>query len=350
MIYEKELDFARDIKDAPLRRLYLLYGSEEYLKELYLKMMIQRATGGVFTDFNVHRLSAENGIDSEELISAVQAAPFMCERSCAVLDNLNPDKLGAGDLEQLYGVMKDSPEECVFVLIVRTHDFDARRSAKAKALVREADKHGAVVELGKRSPADLVKFMRSYLKKSGTQLEPELARLLIEYCGSDMLTLKNEMDKLAAYSGYDKITRGHIDEAASQTVNARVFELSRVILEGGYESAMSMLGDLLYLKEAPVAIIGALSANYIDLYRAKAAQAQAKPESELLRLFDYKGREFRARNAMRTANKYSVEFLERSIGILARADMMLKTGRTEDTVVLQQTLTQLYRERQRERK
>lgn len=349
MQYTNELDFARDIKDAPLKNAYLFYGSEEYLKELYLARIQDRATGGMFRDFNIHRLSAENGIPFEALISSVQAIPMMCEKSCTVLDSLSPDKLAAADAKRLCEIIAEIPPECVLVLLIREPDFSPK-SAKGKGIVAAVDKIGAVIELSKRGAGDLVKFIRAYLKQQGSAISVELAKELLEHCGSEMLTLRGEMDKLAACSGYGTITREHIDEIATKTVSARVFDLSARILDGDYTRAMRILHDLLYLKEPAVSILSILAMSYTDLYRAKAAQMEAKPEAEFIAMFEYKGREFRARNALRQAPKYSPAFLERSIALLSQADMRLKSSRTDDTIILEQLVTELYRERQRERK
>lgn len=53
--------------------------------------------------------------------------------------------------------------------------------------------------------------------------------------------------------------------------------------------------------------------------------------------FQYRGKEFRLRNAARDASRLSIDVLRRSLDTLAQADLRLKSSRTDKRVVLEQT-------------
>ena len=166
----------------------------------------------------------------------------------------------------------------------------------------------AAVDVYKRqSTADIVKLLCSGATRRNCRLLPENARLLVEQCGDDLNLLLNELDKLCALAGEGEITREMIESAGSKNLEASVFDLSKAILQNHYARAYAILHRLLSQKEEPVNILAVLSTAYADLYRAKVAAAAGKQADTLTADFQYRGREFRLRNAARDASRLSME-------------------------------------------
>lgn len=97
-----------------------------------------------------------------------------------------------------------------------------------------------------------------------------------------------------------------------------------------------------------MAILGALASGIIDIYRAKVASRQGKGVNEVLAAFDYKGREFRVRNAFREVSRCSTAFLRSAIQLLTETDQQLKSARISDQVLMEELLTKLFVLRQQE--
>jgi len=156
-----------------------------------------------------------------------------------------------------------------------------------------------------------------------------------------MLLLAAEVDKLAAYCR-GEITREAISKVTVQTIDAEVFDLSKAILRRDYAGTMGILDKLFYLRVPEINILSALSSAFVDLYRAKAARSADVQLAEAVKSFDYKGRDFRMRNALRDASKYSLAFLKQALEILSQADYRIKSSRTESRIILEQAVTELF--------
>ena len=58
--------------------------------------------------------------------------------------------------------------------------------------------------------------------------------------------------------------------------------------------------------------------------------------------FDYRGRDFRVRNAMMEVSRCSTGFLRGAVVLLTEADTQLKSSRIKDQVILEKLITQLF--------
>ena len=106
-----------------------------------------------------------------------------------------------------------------------------------------------------------------------------MAEKLVALCGEDMARIRNECDKLVAFKKGGEVDEASVDALVCATTEATAFELSRAILQGNRKNAFFKLQQLFELREAPVAILSAISLSFIDLYRGRVAQtARASQE------------------------------------------------------------------------
>ena len=88
-------------------------------------------------------------------------------------------------------------------------------------------------------------------------------------------------------------------------------------------------------------ILGVLNMTFIDLYRAKTAMLSGKTAQDVRERYNYRGKEFRMKNAFRDAAKYSVKTLRECLEILSEADIKLKTTKNDGRIVVEQVLASI---------
>lgn len=341
MTFSEEGQLLQHIKSGELAPVYLLYGEEKYLQGLYCQRLIKAAVGDTFLEFNLHQFEG-NRMEIDQLLEACEAMPFMSEKRCVVVKDFPFSSLAGKDKEKLEAFLSEPVETTVLVLLVEDEDFLPKKNSKAKKWLSLVDKSGIVMELGKRKPADMVRFLQKRAQQQGCSLSRELCYYLMERCENDMLTLANEVEKTAAFAGSGEITKEQIDAVTIKAVSAKVYDLSRAILADQYEKALSIVEELLYLRYQPTVILSALSGAYVDLYIAKTAKNGGKGQKEILENFEYKGRDFVVRNSLRDCGKYSLDVLRSSIDHLAQMDYRMKSSRADSAVLLEQAVTQLF--------
>ncbi len=340
-----ESELKKQLAAGELYSLYLLAGEEKYLVKRGARRLIRRAGGESFPEFNCQEFGSGSSVDS--IADAVEALPFFAEHKCVALSDWNVEERDSAELDKLYELLDSVPETTTLVLWYPTLEFDGKKSAKWKKLLKKVQEKGGVLFFERRSEADLQKLLLREAEKAGCGLSRQLAGRIVEYAGRDVTQLLGEMEKLCAFAlgsasgGPPEITADMVEDLVPKTMETTVFLMSNALVAGNYEKAYSLLDTLLYQNEEPIAILGALASAYVDMARVRAALESGQPAAAAGEYGDYKGKEFRLRNAERNGRSLKPEVLRQSLDLLLEADMALKGSRLEGRIVLEELIAKL---------
>ena len=334
-----EAELKKQIEKSDFSNLYVLYGEESYLIGYYAQKLIAKAKGGAFEDFNLQRCEGDTAA-MDAVAAAVEALPFMAERKCVAVSDLDVDSLRAGELGKLEQIVESISPSTVLVLYLPCVPVNAR-SAKWKKFLAAANKQGCTVQFKRRSNPDLEKLLCSGASKRSCELSRQNAGRMIRSSGNDLQTLMNELDKLCAFVGEGEITAQVIDRMVVQNLEARVYDLSKAILSGQYDRAYGILDLLFYQNEEPVSILAVLSSAYVDIYRVRTSVQSGLSATEPAKYFDYARKEFRLTNAEIDSRRLSTAMLRESLRVLLEADTALKSARGDRRLVMEKLIAQL---------
>ena len=132
-----------------------------------------------------------------------------------------------------------------------------------------------------------------------------------------------------------------VEDMVPKSTETTVFLLANALVAGDYEKAYGLLDVLFYQNEEPIAILGALGASYVDMYRVRAALESGHPYQDAAQYGDYKGRDFRLRNAQKNVRSISQGVLRQSLHLLLEADLALKGSRLEARIILDELIAKL---------
>lgn len=329
----------QNIKSQEFLPVYLIKGSENYLKLQYATLLAGSVIPAGLEVFNYHRLDGET-VTMNELVECVEALPAMCERTCVLVHDLDFEKLEDGDREALKDLLSDAPETCTLIFWQDTVGFPLK-TKKLKELQALIDEAGAVVELEPRIRPDLVKFVVSEIEKRGKAIELPTAEYLLDNVGEDMSNLVSEMDKLCSYVD-QTVTEDDIDTICVRSLEATAFQMVDALLDNDFDRVFRSLSILFDLKTEPMMILGALVSTYSDMYRAKVIAEAGGRQGDLKKLFPlaYKS-DFKLKNAFRRAGRFSMPALRRSLELLAEADTKLKSSTEDHRTVFEKLMIEL---------
>ena len=114
---DKRLNYAAALKALKAQgpgRLYLLWGPEDYLREQFLNELRKACLPEGEDSFSFKRMNGPE-LDLPALREAVDAIPFMSERSFVELRNVELNRLG--DAEGLLRILSDIPETCTLAFV-----------------------------------------------------------------------------------------------------------------------------------------------------------------------------------------------------------------------------------------
>lgn len=338
ILYEDALK--KDISSKKLANTYLLFGDDSFLKKNYFDKLSKMAFDGD-EFFNLQKF--EGNCDLQDVYNAVEQFPMMADSKCVCLTDYDYEKADKTDFERLCSLLESSHDECVLIVRFDSLEFDAMRNSKAKFIVSSVEKSGGkVIRLDHKKPAELVKVLTDGATKRGSKMDSNTARYMIETCGSDLNTLKNELDKLCFYKKGGVIDKATVDLVAVKSVEESVFDLTREIFAGNPSSALDMLDCLLFMRIEPMVILYTVSSSYVDLYRVKSAKKVGKNITAVAEQFGYpKNRTFVLERCLQTLDKFDDHKLHLSLKALSNADLALKSTGSEPRTVLEQLIVRL---------
>ena len=340
----------KQIASGELGGLFVVAGQEKYMVKRLARQLMKRAAGEAFPEFNDQAFTDESALDS--IGDAAQALPFFSDRKCVSVADFDVETKNSQDLDKLYELWELSPESTTLLFWYPTLDFDAKRSAKWKKFLKQAQEQGTVVFCEHRSQQELLRFLAREAEKAGCVLSRPSGLKLLEYAGQDPTALRNELEKLCSYAlgqGETEITGQMIEELVAKSMETTVFLMAKALVGGEYETAYSLLDALFYQREEPIAIVGALGASYLDMYRVRAALESGQTYEAAAQYGDYKGKDFRLRNAQRNGRGVSQQVLRESLHLLLDADLALKGSRLDQRIILDELVAKLLLAARRER-
>ncbi len=278
----------------------------------------------------------------EQIIMAAGTISFFASRRVVELPDLEPKTYSETDLAALCDTLENAENAVFFITSTYPMEYGRMQLTKgAKKLVDCCKKVGYVAELLPPRPDELQRILMERAAQQGATLPKQVAAALIERCGSELSFLENEVDKVCALAGYKTVSTDMVTAIATQSLEADVFDMVRLITSKNAVAACQKLHTLLRLQHEPIAITAALIGSYTDLYRVKLGQANGRNYSVVFKDYGYKGKDYRLKKSLETANRYNLAQLERCVHLLSETDQILKSQPLQDSVVLEMTICRL---------
>ncbi len=265
----KEQDFKKHISQKQFSNLYFIDGEEKMLVGMYTDALVKKLMGTELPEFNFHVFSSD--CDVSQVSVACDVMPFMCDKNCVKIVDLDIDSLSADDVDAFVSVTKTIPDTSVLIISMTTRVEDAKPSKKYIKIRSAFEKNGVVADLSRRSELSLEKTVCKWANECGSKISPINAAKLIKICSNDLHILHSEVEKLSAFAGEDEITDVMIENLATKNLQARIYDLFDFVIAENFDKAMQTLDVLFYQREDPIAILITLSNAYVDMYRARVA-------------------------------------------------------------------------------
>ncbi|MBP5303277.1 MAG: DNA polymerase III subunit delta [Clostridia bacterium] len=334
-----EADLKKHLKSEEIKHAYLLYGDEPYLTLFYTNKLIEKLCGKDPDEFGLQYFDGQNA-EVSEIFGALEILPFGTDRKVVCVRELDIGKADDKTLKYWEEFLSDLPETGVLIVRLTSVKID-KRTTNLKTFISLFEEYGIAVQFPQQEEKDCVRLLVAGAKKRGNDLPSSVAEVLVERCGTDLYRLVNELDKLCAVAGDGPITKDMVQTSTVESLEARVFDLSKMIMQSNASRAFSILQTLKGDKEKPVAVLAVLSNAYADLYRVKVAKDSGVAPESLAQSFNYKRREFVLQNAARDVARMSIASLRESLEALAKADIAMKSSSVDSWLILDETVTNL---------
>lgn len=245
------------IKQNTFKPVYLLYGSEDYLKKLY-KNKLKEAIVGNGDDMNYSYFEGK-GVDVNKVISIAQTLPFFSERRLVILENTGLFKTAS----EFADFIKEFPDTTHIVFVEQEVD-------KRNRLYKVVKDIGTISEMNGMDERNLKIWIAQLLSASKKKVTEQTVLYLLNKTGSDMENISSEIEKLICYA-YDKevITTDDVDAICTTQLTNKIFMMIDAIGSKNQKAALELYYDLLALKEKPMSILFLITRQFNILLQVK---------------------------------------------------------------------------------
>lgn len=306
-----------DIRSGNFKQVYLLYGEETYLKNLY-KNRLKNAIVSPEDTINLNRYEGK-GISIPAVIDQAETMPFFADYRLILLEDTGFFKNACPQLADYLPVM---PKETVLLFVESEVDKRGKLFKTVKGMGRAA-------ELSHQNEQALTNWILRRLQRENVKITKSAMQLFLERSGDDMENISHELEKLTAYIyGREGITREDVEAVCTVRTENKIFDMINAIAEKKQKRALELYYDLLALKEPPMRILVLIARQFNLLLQVKDLRRQGFDQGTIASRAGIMG--FVARNCLRQAEFVPAEMLRQAVEDCVRTDEAVKTGRLGD--------------------
>ncbi|MGY5354371.1 DNA polymerase III subunit delta [Wenyingzhuangia sp. IMCC45467] len=219
MVEVKQL--VADINQGRIKPIYFLMGEESY----YIDKISEYIEENILTEdekgFNQTVIyGRDTSID--EIIGQAKQFPMMAEKTVVIVKEAQDL---SRTIENLVSYVENPLNSTVLVICYKYKTLDKR-----KKLIKAIAKNGVVFESKKLYDNQVGDWITGVLKGKKYSIEPKAAQMLVEFLGTNLSKISNELDKLTSLLPKETtITAKHIEENIGISKDYNVFELRKAI-------------------------------------------------------------------------------------------------------------------------
>ncbi|KPU27916.1 DNA polymerase III subunit delta [Caloranaerobacter sp. TR13] len=336
-----------DIKNNDLKRVYLIYGKENYLIDWIINEIKEKYIDKNFESLNyVHLDGKEVGVDS--IVNACETLPFMSDKKIVIIENLvflTGGKLNDKEDEQRLNeyISKVSNFTCL-IFVVREEKIDNR-----KKLVKNIKKVGQVIELSKIKGEDLARWVSKTFSKYNKKITQKDIMYFIENTGyleyssnKTLYDLENEIIKTCNYLGCrEQVKTEDIDKVLVRSLENNIFKLVDSVGQKRTDRALTLLNEMI-LNNEPIQLILHMVIKQIRLlFMAKLLEGKGYSQGVIAQKLGVQN--FVVKKLIEQSRNFEIEELQSAFERCLKIDESIKKGQIENRLALEMLIVEFSR-------
>ena len=250
-----------DIKAGNIKPIYFLMGEEPY----YIDKLSEYIEKNILTDdekgFNQTVLYGRD-VTIDDVVGAAKRYPMMAEKQVIIVKEAQDL---SRTIEQIEKYAENPMPSTVLVFCYKYKTLDKRKKA-----LKLITKNGLVFESKKLYENQVGQWITRVLSGKGYQIEPKANAMLVEFLGTDLSKINNELEKLQIILPKGStFTAKHIEENIGFSKDFNVFELRKSL---GERNQLKSYQIVQYFAENPkenniVMVVGLIFSFYIQVLK-----------------------------------------------------------------------------------
>ena len=341
---------------GPLRPGYVLAGDEVFLLDRCRASVLKAFVPPDLRDFCLSDLDlSETSIF--EILDRAQTPSLMAPFQAIFVRNVRQLYTRGTKKDEFAAIERYFRSPNPQALLIFVADFlripsDARRmdmddKNRYERLTETLGEHCGIIELARVNDEDAMRWAVATAQESGSRLEPDAARELVDALGADMMLISSELEKLLLYThGRGRITLGDVETMVLSAKQRSLYELTDAISAHDRVRALALLHGLLNSSDAGEdAAIGHLYMLARTFRQMLVILEKNVRDSRAIWQALWQGFRippFAADDLIRQARRFkNRRELTRALRLVARADVELRSSPPDKRLVLERLIYDL---------
>jgi DNA polymerase-3 subunit delta len=212
-----------EIKKGNIKPIYFLMGEEPYYIDKISDFIEENVLDEAEKGFNQQVMYGRD-VSIEDIVSSAKRYPMMAERQVIIVKEAQDL---SRNIEKLISYAENPQPTTVLVL-----NYKYKKLDKRKKLHKAIAKTGFIYESKKMYENQVSDWIRRVLSGKKYQIEPKASQMLVEFLGTDLSKISNELDKLMLILPKETIIDDtHIEDNIGISKDFNNFELRKAVGE-----------------------------------------------------------------------------------------------------------------------
>lgn len=360
--------FLAELGSSSIRPGYVLLGDETFLYERVRKGVLARLVPPDLRDFCLHDLELGGETSIFETLDLAQTPSLMAPFQVIFVRGLKT-LYGRGAKKDEFAALERyfrSPNPQALLLFVADHltlPTDLRRMDRDDKdrydRIRETlGEWCGTVELQKVEQGDAARWVLATADDRGVKCDPDAARELVDALAGDMMLVSSELEKLLLYVSapvrennldagqFGRITLGDVETMVLAAKQRSLYELTDALSMHDRARALSLLHGLLHAsdggEDSAIGHLYMLARTYRQMLIIHEKNVRDSRAIWQVLWQGFRMPPFAADVLIQQARRYTGRReLSRALRLIARADLELRSGPVDKTLVLERLVIDL---------
>ena len=220
---DEAVKIVNDIKNGLIKPIYFLMGEEAYYIDKIAEYIEQNVLTEEEKGFN-QTVYYGRDVSIDDIVSSAKRFPMMAERQVIIVKEAQDL---SRTIDQLENYTNDPAPTTVLVFCYKYKTIDKR-----KKFTKNIEKLGVLFESKKLYENQVGDWIKRLLQSKGYGIEPKAMAMLVEFLGTDLSKINNELEKLQiVLPKQSTITAKDIEDNIGFSKDFNVFELRKALGE-----------------------------------------------------------------------------------------------------------------------
>lgn len=308
----------QDLAAGTLKKVYLVFGDEQYLKKNIKNQFIKTLTGDA--DSMNYSYFEGKSVNYMEVMNMCDTLPFFAPKRLVIMENTGCVK--KADDSFLEYIKTSMPDTTCLVII----DSETDKRSKMYKLIKT---EGYTCECAHPKEAELSQWVLKLIGRENKKITKDVLDYFLAIAGNDMEKIATELEKLFCYTlDREVIDREDIDQVCSPVINGKIFAMIDAMGARNRTQTLSLYYDLINTREAPMKILYMISRQFNIMLQVKELDAQG-----------YNGRDIADKlsmspyvigGAVKQCKNFTSKMIFTAINDCINIEEAIKTGRMEE--------------------